>query len=73
MANFLDIAPKRKTPAARKVCVDKIRLPAARQSLCRENPDPGPAKFFVYRKSGPASLTDPKPTAPFSYLNKKIA
>ena len=48
MAYFLDIAPKRKTPAARKVCV-----------LKEIKSDPGRAEFFVYLKSGPAGVSAP--------------
>ena len=40
MANFLDIAPKRKTPAARKVCVDKIGS-RPRGNLCVPKIRPG--------------------------------
>ena len=54
------------TPAARKLCVDKIRRPAARQSLCRENPNPGPAKNLRVPKirPGEACPTRKNPTAP---------
>ena len=40
MANFLDIAPRRKTHAARKVCVDKIGSRLRANSLSTENPTP---------------------------------
>ena len=66
MANFLDIAPKRKTPAARKVCVDKIGS-RPRGILCVPKIRPGggecakpPATWLSELALGPAGVSAPK-------------